>query len=440
MKKVLFVEILLAVYVMTASSQWILQPSVTTADLWKIKFIGRNNGWIVGQEYYKVGIYGYAAYRSPILRTTDAGNLWSIQTISNSMLHGIEFVNPTKGWVIGKTAGNHGLIYATVDGGATWTMADSSSEKTTFYAIQYIDSLHGWIGGWDTTANFVRRTTDGGLTWQTRRDTIIDVMGMYFVDAMNGWLAGYMGTIFKTTDGGDTWKSVITVSSAAYPLRRISFADALHGIAVGGLSGKETKVWTSDGGVTWKEVLSQPGSSLHGLWFTNFNSGWTVGGVNAGLTIQKTTDGGQTWAKQQFPSNLGRRVAYFEDITFVTATEGWIVADSGVVLKTTNAGEPSTGIAENSNPGAASEFQLNQNYPNPFNPLTTIQFNIPKPSHVTLRVIDLLGQVVATLVDTELEAGTHQGQFDGTSLSSGIYIYRLQSGSVVQTRKMVLMK
>lgn len=86
------------------------------------------------------------------------------------------------------------------------------------------------------------------------------------------------------------------------------------------------------------------------------------------------------------------------------------------------------------------EFGIEQNYPNPFNPSTTIKFSIPQSSHVLLEVFGLLGQSVSRLVDEQLSPGSYRVAFDASNLPSGIYIYRLQSGSTSLTGKMVLMK
>ncbi|HEY3296267.1 MAG TPA: S8 family serine peptidase [bacterium] len=83
---------------------------------------------------------------------------------------------------------------------------------------------------------------------------------------------------------------------------------------------------------------------------------------------------------------------------------------------------------------------LHGNYPNPFNPSTTISFDVATPARVTLRVYDILGQSVATLVDGPLSAGSHSAVFDGSRLASGVYLVRLQSGAVSLSSKMVLMK
>jgi hypothetical protein len=86
------------------------------------------------------------------------------------------------------------------------------------------------------------------------------------------------------------------------------------------------------------------------------------------------------------------------------------------------------------------EFALSQNYPNPFNPATTFSFDVPKAAHVTLAVYNVLGQEVARLLDTEREAGTYTVEFDGSSLASGVYFYRLSAGDFTDTKKMLLVK
>ncbi|MBL1213625.1 MAG: T9SS type A sorting domain-containing protein [Ignavibacteriae bacterium] len=90
--------------------------------------------------------------------------------------------------------------------------------------------------------------------------------------------------------------------------------------------------------------------------------------------------------------------------------------------------------------GKLNGFELEQNYPNPFNPTTVIKYSIPEASNVQIKVYDMLGGEVASLVNEVKEAGTHEVGFDATELSSGIYIYSIQSGNFVQTMKMTLLR
>ena len=90
--------------------------------------------------------------------------------------------------------------------------------------------------------------------------------------------------------------------------------------------------------------------------------------------------------------------------------------------------------------GVPTEYNLYQNYPNPFNPATNINFAIPKASLVVIKVFDLLGREVETLVNEEKAAGSYNIQFNGSSFSNGIYFYRMQAGDFTQTNKMILLK
>ncbi len=85
-------------------------------------------------------------------------------------------------------------------------------------------------------------------------------------------------------------------------------------------------------------------------------------------------------------------------------------------------------------------FSLEQNYPNPFNPATMIKFNIPEATNVSLKIYDVLGNEIATLLNEEKNKGSYEVNFNATNLSSGIYFYKLEAGNFVQTRKMILMK
>ena len=85
-------------------------------------------------------------------------------------------------------------------------------------------------------------------------------------------------------------------------------------------------------------------------------------------------------------------------------------------------------------------FKLEQNYPNPFNPATTIKFAVPEKSNVLIKVYDILGSEVATLVNEEMDAGWYENDFNAVGLSSGVYLFRMEAGSYVSTKKMILLR
>jgi hypothetical protein len=90
--------------------------------------------------------------------------------------------------------------------------------------------------------------------------------------------------------------------------------------------------------------------------------------------------------------------------------------------------------------GIPDQFVLSQNYPNPFNPTTRIRFGLPVTSPVRLEVFNALGQMVASLAEGVLDPGYHEVSLDGASLASGVYLYRLQAGTFVATKRFALVK
>jgi hypothetical protein len=165
---------------------------------------------------------------------------------------------------------------------------------------------------------------------------------------------------------------------------------------------------------------------------------------SAGL-ILKSFNGGNNW----FTSQSGV-IFNFSSICFVDTLLGYVCGDNGKILKTTNGG----GVVamQNSNTYLPEVFSLSQNYPNPFNPVTKIKFQIPQMETTQLRnqlgrvvstsliVYDVLGKEVQVLVNQQLQPGTYEVDFDGSNLPSGVYYYKLESGSFTVTKKMVFLK
>jgi hypothetical protein len=97
-----------------------------------------------------------------------------------------------------------------------------------------------------------------------------------------------------------------------------------------------------------------------------------------------------------------------------------------------------TGIS--STPEIPTEFAMNQNYPNPFNPVTTIKYQLPKAELVTIKIYDIIGKEISTLINRTQNAGYYEVNFNAGKLSSGIYFYKMVAGDFVSIKKLVVLK
>lgn len=147
--------------------------------------------------------------------------------------------------------------------------------------------------------------------------------------------------------------------------------------------------------------------------------------LHNGLTIPANS------AEEIVPSwsDLGNRLIIYVDLGNDGTIDDSIFVDNQF-----------TGVNDQTGKGLPTEFALHQNYPNPFNPVTTISFDLPKQSMVTLNVYNMLGQEVATLVNGVRQAGRYSISMDGLRLASGVYFYRLNAGSFLADRKMIILK
>jgi hypothetical protein len=165
----------------------------------------------------------------------------------------------------------------------------------------------------------------------------------------------------------------------------------------------------------------------------NTDDGYIIAGEYGGdIWLIKTNANGDTlWTK--IMEGFGRSVQQ-------TSDGGYIIAGSrdGEVLLIKVAPDI-TAIEENPHI-SVNNYQLQQNYPNPFNPTTTIEFSLPNSEFVELKVYNILGKEVSTLVSMKLNQGNHTYTFDGKNLASGIYYYRIEAGNYVQNRKMIYLK
>jgi len=195
---------------------------------------------------------------------------------------------------------------------------------------------------------------------------------------------------------------------------------------------------TTNGGNTWDLFnISVP----YYLWFICFIPGnpsnvWTTSGND----LIFSSDTGRTWTVDYTSPNYP-----FHGIEFSDSNNGWLIAQESFynykIFRTTNGGHGGiVSVNDNRSNSIISDFILEQNYPNPFNPSTKIKYSIPQTSNVIIKVYDILGNEIETLVNEEKQTGTYEVTWYAENLPSGVYFYRLQAGSFVETKKMVLLK
>ncbi|MBN1562047.1 T9SS type A sorting domain-containing protein [candidate division KSB1 bacterium] len=244
---------------------------------------------------------------------------------------------------------------------------------------------------------------------------------------------------YRSSDRGQTW----SVSEMPFPLdgtvrgvTTLIFQDSLIGFAGLGGSGArargENLAKTIDGGKTW--TLITP--FISGL---RMNTLCFVPGTNFGIMVASTTaglicspDGGESWQKLDSDKFYG--------ISFVSPTCGWGTTDYRMIGKfiwDLSAVQPIVDAVQENLPHT---FLLRQNYPNPFNPATTIEYSLPRASFVTLKVFDLLGREVRTLVHEQQSAAAHSVLFEAGELPSNIYFYKLEWDGACEIRKMALVR
>ncbi|MBT8377904.1 MAG: T9SS type A sorting domain-containing protein [Ignavibacteria bacterium] len=189
--------------------------------------------------------------------------------------------------------------------------------------------------------------------------------------------------------------------------------------------GGDGMVFTTDGGSNWK-LISVPGTGdILGITSV-LNNWWFV----RGSSIYQSTDDGSSWSMvHTAPSGTYNHLVSGN-------TNLWAVrSDGGISFY-----DYTAGIEDETRNTIPESFSISQNYPNPFNPTSKIKYQIPELSFVTLKVYDVLGNEVATLVNEEKPTGTNEVEFNAEGLPSGIYFYQLKAGSFSETKKMILLK
>jgi photosystem II stability/assembly factor-like uncharacterized protein len=340
----------------------------------------------------------FAGMEEYLFKSTDAGETWiPALYVSNESFNAIL---RTSGDTL--FAGGYDGIYRSADNGGTWTNVDSNNVDTSYayrkfnYITCFTVAANGYIyagtgSGLDTYSYGIRVSKDRGSTWtyanngitKSIPDTTDSNAYITSLAAMGDTVFAASAHLYRSTDNGQSWQAV------GDPL----FYNNESGAIISTTKGLIVPTWnsfyiTTDGGNTWQDLID----------FQLPINVWSAVQINDSTILMGMWNG------------LGKLVIH----------------------------GPLTPVVEH--PSVASGFSLSQNYPNPFNPTTTIRFSIPKRSFVTLSVYNILGQLVKTLVNEEKSPGSYEASFDGTSLPSGTYFYRLNAGNDVQTKKMILLK
>jgi len=375
------------------------------------------NGDVYMSRYDGLGSVANTGYSfGQVWKSSDNGGSWTL--ISNGLPDGRPdlVLDKTSG-----TAGNRTLycasfgngIYKTTNSGGSWNAvnnglgADAASVWELFINPNNSNELYAGINSFGGGGGLYK-TTDGGNLW-TKLSSFpaFDVLtidydktnNILYVGATDNYDFNSDGGLYKSEDGGTTWTKIFNHT-------------------------RVVDVEIDPGNPDMLYAASQP---WYEVWLPNINPG-----------VYKSSDAGSTWSN--ITGNLSHTFIDFIKLN-PNNTSQLFAGTGGGGLWARNL---VTGINE-ANTFLPTRFELNQNYPNPFNPSTTISYSIPSvetgyvPS-VQLKIYDVLGREIVTLVDEKQKPGYYNIRFDASSLSSGIYLYRIISGDFIQTKKMLLLK
>ncbi|MBS1494109.1 MAG: T9SS type A sorting domain-containing protein [Bacteroidetes bacterium] len=371
-----------------AGLNWTVLNTGIPNDIRDVDFINANTGFAIAWEY---GLVDPNFYGSIILKTTDAGQTWDSHYKRDDSIfyRKISFINSQFGFLLGEPVG----IVRTTNGGSNWIK-------------DYID-----------TNTFVH----GFPVWD------IKTIGTQFGIACGGF-QDLAGVIWRTTNAGVNWTSQ---GVAPEPLFALHFYDNQNFIAVGGdFEYGASLVKTTNAGANWDYTpLNEFGIGLN-LSFRTESDGWMALGL--GQKFLYTFDGGLGWRTIPTPN-----LETILDVHFSSKRHGVAVGQHAAILIYNS----SLVAIDNNTSKLPSSIELKQNYPNPFNPETIISFSLDKPQYVSLKIYDMIGKEIKTLVEGVTGPGEHKIRFDASEIPAGIYFYTLKTDNkVYQTKKMILVK
>lgn len=448
-------------------------------------------------KYYlfKQGIlpgYNHELYKGQFLESTDRGHSWHYKgSLSDSVAYLIDlkFLSLNNGFVLANNDSSTGLL-RTTDGGNNWNWSYLAGPGVALYAFDFLDSLNGFITGAHPAGGLIVKTTDGGATWSEMvMNGFLEISKIKSIPPSTTVVSAfdiYLGqNIFISSDNGAEWSLVYS-----HPNMLI---DGINGLPGGWIifygtyypTGSSTPFvnGTTNMGESWVESTLSPLTNIimAGSKMVD-NNNWYITGtdmLNYGFLLHTSNSGGLPvelisftasqaerniklqWFTASETNNMGFEIqrktlqSEFRTIGFVkgkgttTEKQSYLFTDQpdGISdkiiyrLKQVDFNGSFTYSDEISiNPITPFEFALNQNYPNPFNPATSIEYSIPYKVTVVLKVFDVLGNEVTTLVNEEKPEGKYKIKFDGNNLSAGVYFYQLWAGNYTTAKKLILMK
>ncbi len=403
---------------------WTEQASGLTTALNSISAVNDDIAWACGDG-------------GKVLRTTNKGVTWT--NVSSN----ISATNPLYdifAWdanlaitTASPTAGGSVTIYKTTNGGANWTTGLSYTGSVAFGDDLWMtDPNNGYYIGDPQGGNWhLLKTTNGGdnwVTWATIPTANTNGTFNHGGTFKNGqvWFSpNGDGVIQYTSNMGANWS---TQTIPLTWLATIFFVNSTKGMA-GGYSTSPGIIKTTNRGANWATITSPFATgTISGI--TGIGTQWWA--ALQGTTISYSSNDGANWATQ-YTSPAG---SWYHIVKARNGLTIWAVRSNGGISRY---GTPIVGVTPISNETPTS-YKLSQNYPNPFNPVTKIEFAIPKQGLVTLKIFDILGREVTTLVNEVKIPGNYSIDFDASRLSSGTYFYKLSAGNFIETKKMLLIK
>jgi len=403
----------------------------------RIQFVSAAEGWIAaGSGKLLHTLNGGANWTVITLETSDTLQNWSDPAVNMC------FINNLTGFVITtKVSGElwkGGRVYKTTNGGLNWNRLNIPLYDAGMY-IQFTDANNGWILLFNTnyTGGGIFRTTDGGAVWN---QLFTPTGGFpFFINNNTGWLLPVNSgsvttadTIRKTTNGGLNWFAPWG-TNAQVSFNAIHFSDVNNGWIVGA-AGLVMK--TTNGGNSWAYMTNTGLTSEYKsktVFFINANTGWIATKEDGTQTVKVlyTNNAGAAWSRQPVQGEYSLFSIHFFD-----AYNGGMTGDYGAIFHTINGGV----VVNNISTDVPDKNYLYKNYPNPFNPATTIKFDLQIAGNVELIIFDALGREVEKIVNQYLAEGTYTVNWNAASYSSGIYFYTLKTKTFTSTGRMMMMK